>query len=89
MDSMLLFWCLPPVSMLRGENNLAFRVWLGCYMRLHANTARNHIVELTVHSSEFRVQSSEFRVQSSDPRDQGSRLRAQSSEFRGAIEMGV
>lgn len=49
-----------PTSTFRGQNNLAFRVWLGCYI-LHANTARNLTVKFSIRDSKFGLQSSELK----------------------------
>lgn len=60
MDTML--FCFGLSSTFRGQNNLAFRVWLGCYI-LHANTAGNLMAQSSVQSlgsSGFKVQTTEL-----------------------------
>lgn len=55
-------FCFGLSSTFRGQNNLAFRVWLGCYI-LHANTARNLMAKSRVQRLEFRVlQGSDYRA---------------------------
>lgn len=65
MDTML--FCFGLSSTFRGQNNLAFRVWLGCYI-LHANTAGNLMAQSSVQRPEpakFRIQGSDYRARES------------------------